>query len=140
MVLIAKNQKYENYFETVEKFTQLKINNDDYVFDKVIVNEEMEYFTLPFEQENLNYREKLIYYLKTYLKNIIMFIRRNQKDTRDSKASTEAKISRKSREMKNRINNMNRKLTLILIEIDLDILKEVLRSLENYCDCKLIED
>ena len=48
---------YDNYFESVEKYTSLMLNHELYTVDKILTNDELDYFTVPCD--NVNYKELL---------------------------------------------------------------------------------
>ena len=53
----------------------MKIGDKSYSFDKILRNEEIEYFTLPYLRSQLNYKEGLEKYMIEYLTSIIKGIR-----------------------------------------------------------------
>ena len=53
----------------------MKIGEKTYCFDKILRNEEIEYFTLPYLRSQLNYKEGLEKYMIEYLTSIIKGIR-----------------------------------------------------------------
>jgi hypothetical protein len=77
------------YLQTVELFTQMNINKDDYIFDKVIRNEEIEYFTLPDQRSKISYRSELINYLIKHISTVLKFVRRIQKPSNFFKSTFE---------------------------------------------------
>lgn len=53
------NDLYRNYFETVERHTTLKLNKSYHKFDKLIVNNELEYFCTSKDLDLIDYKSIL---------------------------------------------------------------------------------
>lgn len=120
-----------NYFETVELFSQLKIDEKDYKFNKVIRNEEIEYFIQPHLRHQLGFRKELVKYMIEYITWILQFIRRIQQPNSFYKGSF--KDTKPDEEIKKEmeINLMNRKITIIFMNMDHSILEAILDGLHG---------
>ena len=120
---------YDNYFESVEKYTSLMLNHELYTVDKILTNDELDYFTVPCD--NVNYKELLWKHLFLNLSKVINFVRRVQ--AQKNFVTTSFKPKKKASQennLKQIINNMNRKLTLLFLEFEEDLLHQVVRSIK----------
>lgn len=120
-----------NYFESVELFTNLRLNDKSYSFNKIIRNEDVEYFTLPHLREELSYEDELIKYMIEYTSKIIQFVRRIQKQNNFFKPSFKTKKTAEDAKKEAEVNEMNRKITLLFVEIEPHILENILEGLSD---------
>lgn len=120
-----------NYFESVELFTNLRLNDKCYSFNKIIRNEDVEYFTLPHLREELSYEDELIKYMIEYTSKIIQFVRRIQKQNNFFKPSFKTKKTAEDAKKEAEVNEMNRKITLLFVEIEPHILENILEGLSD---------
>ena len=120
-----------HYFETVELFSQLKINDKDYKFNKVIRNEEIEYFTLPHLRHQLGFKNELIKYMIEYISYILQFVRRIQEPNWFYKGSFKEKKPDEEIKKEMEINLMNRKITIMFVKMESDVLESVLEGLRD---------
>ena len=120
-----------HYFETVELFSQLKINDKDYKFNKVIRNEEIEYFTLPHLRHKLGFKNELVKYMIEYITHILQFIRRIQEPNCFYKGSFKDKKPDEEIKKETEINLMNRKITIIFMNMNHTVLEAILDGLQG---------
>lgn len=108
-----------HYFSSVEnKFTSLKLSSKTFKFNKILQNSEIAYFKPPFKASDAS---DLPAYLTSTLLNLAKFIRRIYEPCKST-------FQKKSG---SKVNSMNRKLTVILVDLAKDVLQQVLLGIEQ---------
>ena len=132
----SKTQSQTDYFESVDKFTKITIDGKDYEFDKIIWNDEINYFkTDSITKSNtdacIDYKQELCDYLIKYLSCIIKFIRRIQKHSNFFKESLQSSKSNGVNKNEQQANQMNRKITFVFVQLEHTVLQTVLQGVQD---------
>jgi len=122
----ACQDSQSHYFETVEKCTTLNINEKKFKFDKVLLNQEIDYFTYPHLKSEVSYAEETSRYMVIYLTKILGHVRRIQEPSNFYKGSFKTKRSEEDAKNEKALNEKDRKITLIFSELQHFLLENIL--------------
>lgn len=71
-------QRPTHYFDAVEQYSRVRVGPASFSVDKVLLNDEIEYFTAPHELAKINYRQRVCDHLSAQLSKVVAFVRRRK--------------------------------------------------------------
>jgi hypothetical protein len=119
-----------HYFETIDLFTVLKVGSESFKFSKVLRNDELDYFTLPFERGTLSYAQELAKYMSSYMQKLVQFVRRIQKNV-SYKPTFKRKVEYEETKKDKKVNALNRKISIVFAGFSDEALLAILEPIKQ---------